>query len=572
MHVFAPGLGARILSVDHKDWGLKMHHSFSHRAACALLGIGAAAIFPAASQAAPQAFVGFLLPSNESPPTNSSGTGTAIVIVDPAANTLHVNVTFSGLTSGVTAAHIHCCQATPGANANIGVATTTPTFTGFPSGVTSGSYDNSFDLLQASSYNPAFISGPLVSSHTVAGAATVLINGIQNNLTYLNIHTTNNPGGEIRALLAPPKLAPLVAADAGSNAFAVAGAIDAVFASGSAPAEFVALVNPANAAVRSDTLARIGSMNESAAAQAGNEAMRQFLSLVLDPFAGTRPAQGAGLGGGIWGAVAGSHLNITGSAATGGPEQSNEGGGLAVGYDFASGPGSGLGIAFSWDHRNFSIDRSFGSGQDNGYQFAIYGRVEADALYLTAAGTYSIFDTRTMRTLSGTAVSGSYRADFTAHGAGGRMEAGLSDGLAMIHATPFAALVVDSIWMPQYGETTISGSTVLALRSAETSFDRLRSELGLGWNNIALDEGGVMWSGRAGWAHEFNSADKIPLAFAAFPSQAFTITGARLKDAAFISAGVMAPVAPGLALSGNIEGDFGATDSYGGYLQLRYSL
>jgi len=550
-----------------------MHHSFSHRATCVLLGLGAAAIAPAASQAAPQAFVGFLLPGNESPPTNSSGTGTAIVILDPAANTMRVSVVFSGLTSGVTAAHIHCCQATPGANANIGVATTTPTFTGFPSGVTSGTYDNTFDLLQASSYNPAFIAGALVPSHTAAGAATVLSNGIQNNLTYLNIHTTNNPGGEIRALLGAPKLTPLVAADAGSNAFAVAGAIDAVFASGNAPAEFVALVNPANAAIRSDTLARMGSMTESAAAQAGNESMRQFLSLVLDPFAGTRPAQGSGLGGGIWGAIAGSHLNIAGSAAAGGPEQSNEGGGLAVGYDFASGPGTGLGIAFSWDHRNFSIDRNFGSGQDNGYQFAIYGRVDADALYLTAAGAYSIFDSRTVRTISSTAVSGSYRADFTAHGIGGRMEAGLSDGLAVLRATPFAALVVDSISMPQYGEATVSGSTVMALQSMETSFDRLRSELGLGWNNIAAGDGsGVIWNGRIGWAHEFNSADKIPLAFRAFPSQAFTITGARLKDAGFISAGLMAPLAPGLALSGNIEGDFGSTDSYGGRLQLRYAM
>ena len=92
-----------------------MHYSFSHRAACAFLGIGAAAIWPAAtSQAAPQAFVGFLVGSNEVPPSGSAGTGTAIVIVDPAANTLHVNVVFSGLTSGVTASHIHCCQATPG--------------------------------------------------------------------------------------------------------------------------------------------------------------------------------------------------------------------------------------------------------------------------------------------------------------------------------------------------------------------------------------------------------------------------------------------------------------------------
>src|SRR6185312_9273784 len=389
-----------------------MHHSFSHRATCVLLGLGAAAIAPAAtSQAAPQAFVGFLLPGNESPPTNSSGTGTAIVILDPAANTMRVSVVFSGLTSGVTAAHIHCCQATPGANANIGVATTTPTFTGFPSGVTSGSYDNTFDLLQASSYNPAFIAGPLVPSHTVSQAALVLINGIQNNLTYLNIHTTNFPGGEIRALLAPPLVSPLLPAGSPSNAVAVASGIDAVFATGNAPPEFVALVNPA-AAGRVDALLHLGPPTQSASAQAGHESMRQFLSLVLDPFAGTR--QGSMSGGGVWGAIYGSQLNVPGIAATGSPEQTNEGGGLAVGYDFADASGTGFGAAFSYDHRNFSIDPNFGGGHNNGYHFALHGRVGPERLYLAVAGAYSLFNIGTSRAVSVMAASGSYRAAFTA--------------------------------------------------------------------------------------------------------------------------------------------------------------
>ena len=160
------------------------------------------------------------------------------------------------------------------------------------------------------------------------------------------------------------------------------------------------------------------------------------------------------------------------------------------------------GPAPGWGSRSPGIiatsdSTAFWHRQDNGYQFAIYGRVDADALYLTAAGAYSIFDSRTVRTISSTAVSGSYRADFTAHRIGGRMEAGLSDGLAVLRATPFAALVVDSISMPQYGEATVSGSTVMALQSMETSFDRLRSELGLGWNNIAAGDGsGVIWNGR----------------------------------------------------------------------------
>jgi len=135
----------------------------------------------------------------ENPPTGSTGTGFASITVDSVLNTMLVNVTFSGLTSGVTASHIHCCV-TQGGNA--GVATTTPTFTGFPSGVTSGTYTHSFDLTQASSWNPAFITA---NGGTTSSAEAVLLAGLAANQTYLNIHTTNFGGGEIRGFLAAPE-------------------------------------------------------------------------------------------------------------------------------------------------------------------------------------------------------------------------------------------------------------------------------------------------------------------------------------------------------------------------------
>jgi hypothetical protein len=133
--------------------------------------------------------------ANENPPVLSPGTGFAEVDVDTIANTMRVLVTFSNLTSGTSASHIHCCVA-PGGNA--GVATTTPTFTGFPLSVTSGSYDFTFNMLLASSYNPAFITA---NGGTVAAAEAALFNGINAGNTYLNIHTTTNPGGEIRGFL-----------------------------------------------------------------------------------------------------------------------------------------------------------------------------------------------------------------------------------------------------------------------------------------------------------------------------------------------------------------------------------
>jgi hypothetical protein len=108
--------------------------------------------------AAPITFTGVFSGANENPATGSPGTGTAMVTLDQSTHSLVVDVVFSNLftttptggPSGTTAAHIHCCIAPPG---NAGVATTVPTFPGFPLGVTSSTYQDSFDLLSADSYN-----------------------------------------------------------------------------------------------------------------------------------------------------------------------------------------------------------------------------------------------------------------------------------------------------------------------------------------------------------------------------------------------------------------------------------
>src|SRR6266700_2881992 len=78
---------------------------------------------------------------SESPANASPGTGFGLVDWDDVANTMHVHVTFSGLTGTTTASHIHSATAVPFVS-TAGVATTTPTFAGFPLGVTSGVYDN----------------------------------------------------------------------------------------------------------------------------------------------------------------------------------------------------------------------------------------------------------------------------------------------------------------------------------------------------------------------------------------------------------------------------------------------
>lgn len=135
---------------------------------------------------------------SEIPPNASPATGTAFVTVDFDLLTMHVQTSFSGLVGNTTASHIHCCTLVPG-SANVGVATTLPTFTGFPLGVTSGNYDQIFDMSLAASYNPAFIT----AQGSIGAAFNALVAGMETGNAYFNIHTTTFPGGEIRGLITP---------------------------------------------------------------------------------------------------------------------------------------------------------------------------------------------------------------------------------------------------------------------------------------------------------------------------------------------------------------------------------
>lgn len=135
---------------------------------------------------------------SEATPNASPATGQANVLIDDVAGTMTVNATFGGLLAPTTASHIHCCTAVPGIGA-AGVATSLPTFPAFPLGVASGSYTETFDLLNLATYNPAFVTN---NGGTVASAQSAFLAGLASGRAYLNIHTVAFPAGEIRGFLA----------------------------------------------------------------------------------------------------------------------------------------------------------------------------------------------------------------------------------------------------------------------------------------------------------------------------------------------------------------------------------
>jgi hypothetical protein len=118
------------------------------------------------------------------PATTATGTGTFTATLDTVTNAFTYDITFTGLTSGVILAHIHG----PATTTQAGVAMLD--FGGVPGatfdfGMTSGKGHGALLLNASTSITPG-VTGDSLRKLLFAG------------LTYVNIHTSNNPGGEIR--------------------------------------------------------------------------------------------------------------------------------------------------------------------------------------------------------------------------------------------------------------------------------------------------------------------------------------------------------------------------------------
>jgi hypothetical protein len=132
-----------------------------------------------------------------SEPTTSNGTGYGTALYDDVAHTLKLDATFSGLAGNTTASHIHA-PTSAAFQSTAGVATTTPSFAGFPLGVTSGSFSNTLDLTQSSSWNPSYVTA---NGGTTASAEAAFSAALFANKAYWNIHSSTFGGGDIRGFM-----------------------------------------------------------------------------------------------------------------------------------------------------------------------------------------------------------------------------------------------------------------------------------------------------------------------------------------------------------------------------------
>ena len=146
-----------------------------------------AALAAGLATAQAQSFMVNLDPQQEAnPPGTRSGSGSGILTL--TGNTLSINVTFSGLSSVFGADHIHGPAAnSPSSTAGIlyGLQGITTTSAGGTAGTING--------------NITLIANPNGTAFSIAEQ----MNQLNSGMWYINIHTANFGGGEIRGQILP---------------------------------------------------------------------------------------------------------------------------------------------------------------------------------------------------------------------------------------------------------------------------------------------------------------------------------------------------------------------------------
>ena len=135
-----------------------------------------------------------LKPFEEVPALSSTATGTFFARIDTTAGTIAYQLTYSGLQSGVTQAHIHVGQRS--VNGGISVFLCSNLGNG-PAGT------------QACPTPGGTITGLLLSSNVIGpsgqgispGEFDELVRAIRNGVAYANVHSNAFPGGEVRGQL-----------------------------------------------------------------------------------------------------------------------------------------------------------------------------------------------------------------------------------------------------------------------------------------------------------------------------------------------------------------------------------
>lgn len=503
--------------------------------------LAAAMLLAGSAGAQAQIYKGTLSGAQEVPAVTTNGTGTGVVSLNTATHQMRVRTTFSGLTGTTTASHVHCCTA-PGANA--GVATQTPSFTGFPAGVTSGSYDAVFDMTQATSWNAAFITA---NGGTPASAEATLATALEGGRAYLNIHSTTSAGGEIRGNLTRFSFVN----GATRRTIGIAYALDSLGAG-------TGIVND-----RLVSIAMLPTAQQSAAMEAlvplsdGVVAATQTTSLYADydqisnRLAGLR----ADTGNGLWLRYADRRneleLGARGAAAE------SDGWDVGIGLDWRLASGLVVGAAYTYTEDSLDYGGTLsGSGNElEGWRGTVYAEQRFASFFIEGMASVGGSESDTVRSLGGAPGLATGNGDTDQWGA----RVGL--GFDLLHDsglrfTPQVRMDWSGVDSDGYEE---SGGGGFALDVEGSGVDSWRASVGgqLDWTGSGM----LRPFARAFWSEELEDGNVITVATLAGSNLAFEMLDERLVDSGY-TAGVGLNFAGGEAFSASLSYDMSDYDEF----------
>lgn len=418
----------------------------------------------AASSAQAQIYKAILSGANENPPVVTSATGTTAVTINTTTNELRVKAVFSGLNGATTASHIHCCVIATTANA--GVLTATPSFAGFPNGVTSANFDATYDTRLNTSWNASAINA---NGGTPAGATAAFATGIAAGGAYLNVHTATSPGGEIRGNLVRFSFVPA----ATELTKGVASALDSLGAATGVVNERLVGMAFASTAEQGTAMAALLPASSLAVATVAGNGLFGDYDQISNRLGGLRTAD---TGSGLWGKAANRDGEQTLANRGGGVD--SDGWDMTGGYDMALGSTARIGVAVGYGEDSLDYTgRLRGAAADlEGWRATVYAEQRMGSAFIEGMLTMAQYDIDAVRN---TGAGGLATSATEADAVGGRVAAGFgirwqSDG-ASAQFTPQVRLDWASVDLDGYREASAGG---MALDVRSKSEDRMRLSIG----------------------------------------------------------------------------------------------
>jgi outer membrane autotransporter protein len=269
------------------------------------------------------------------------------------------------------------------------------------------------------------------------------------------------------------------------------------------------------------------------------------------------PVPSTGQRWGVWGSAYGGRNRTDGDAVVGSNDLKATVGGFAAGADYRVSATSVIGAAVAIGETRWDVS-SLGKGNADVAQVGGYASSRWEALYLSGAVALASHRATTDRivTIAGT---DRLQAGFNATSFGGRIEGGYRFGGMAPGLTPYAAVQVQGIHTPSYGEVATSGSSQFALRYAAQAARDIRTELGawLDARHASANGSQLVLRGRAAWAHDYDPGSRVNAAFQTLPGAGFTIDGAAApRDTALTSAVAELRFTNGVSLIGKFDGAF----------------